>query len=1184
MTIQADIEQALSAFSGADRLREQSTALLRSIGYSSSRTVEISSVQEFIAWLGRFKPMTQVQESLFDVWRSVEIMFQLTSDEITEQVVLFQEIDFDASRIKSFLFVAVELNEEHYTRGYLARATRIVNRSLPMPVVIIYKHGPSITMAVIHRRPNRIDETRDVLEGTTMIKDISVNEPHRAQLDTLANLSLGRCIDEGVQNFDELYEAWEKALDTEALNRQFYNKLFRWFQRAVNECKFPDDGAGTGCKERHVIRLITRLLFVWFMKEKGLVPEALFEEEFAYKHLRNHGVNRTDYYQAILQNLFFATLNVQISKRRFRSSSDNNDNTQSEVTEFYRYEDLMENPSELTEILDRVPFVNGGLFDSLDDLSQHRVPVFIDAFDDAIRTCPEILNVPSYLFFDSTIGLFPFFRRYKFTVEENTPLDQEVALDPELLGRVFENLLAAYNPETPTPVRESIRKSTGSYYTPRQIVDYLVDEAIVSALVTKSPPPSSPPQKQYNHKFWRNEIRKLLNYEQSDEEMANSFASEQVSALVSVIAQLRVLDPAVGSGAFPMSVLHKLTLILRRLDPTNEHWAKVQMDFARKRLSAVEVDSDESWNAMLMDIKNTFETYRESDYGRKLYLIQNVIFGVDVQPIACQIARLRFFISLIVEQQKNTCPTDNYGIRPLPNLDTRFVAANTLIPLGTKKQEALGTEVISQTIDSLQMLRERYFNADAKHEKQQLQIQDRKLRNELSDDLKALNFGDTGAEAIANWDPYRQNSSTPWFSPEWMFGISEGFDIVVGNPPYVRADIQDVRQQEVRQRVIGCGQYETLWKKWDLYVAFIERSHKLLKEGGVSSLIVSDAFCNAPYASKARKWYAKHAIIDRIDFYSDIKIFDAAVHNISYLMRRGTSVDHIPLRRRHLQSFGTVTEIDSGTQREMGDMLFRNESASATNVPAMQSIDGFVSLCDICYSQVGMVCNAHEVKASESFRLGDLTSEYRDKVHSRMFVEGKDLARWFRHTVRWLEWGTRRAPSQFRRPTFPELYDRPEKVLARGLATTPEASYDNEQLLFNHSVIGFIRWCDIRGVSNRSIAKRARYRAAIRSEIHLDRAKGEAVSTEFNLKYLLGIMNSSRSIDYLNRRRRSNINIYPDDWLTLPIPRCSSEKQSHIAALVDQILIAKSLNPLADVSEHERNIDALVDELYSVNP
>lgn len=492
MTIQADIEQALSAFSGADRLREQSTALLRSIGYSSSRTVEISSVQEFIAWLGRFKPMTQVQESLFDVWRSVEIMFQLTSDEITEQVVLFQEIDFDASRIKSFLFVAVELNEEHYTRGYLARATRIVNRSLPMPVVIIYKHGPSITMAVIHRRPNRIDETRDVLEGTTMIKDISVNEPHRAQLDTLANLSLGRCIDEGVQNFDELYEAWEKALDTEALNRQFYNKLFRWFQRAVNECKFPDDGAGTGCKERHVIRLITRLLFVWFMKEKGLVPEALFEEEFAYKHLRNHGVNRTDYYQAILQNLFFATLNVQISKRRFRSSSDNNDNTQSEVTEFYRYEDLMENPSELTEILDRVPFVNGGLFDSLDDLSQHRVPVFIDAFDDAIRTCPEILNVPSYLFFDSTIGLFPFFRRYKFTVEENTPLDQEVALDPELLGRVFENLLAAYNPETPTPVRESIRKSTGSYYTPRQIVDYLVDEAIVSALVTKSPPPPPP--------------------------------------------------------------------------------------------------------------------------------------------------------------------------------------------------------------------------------------------------------------------------------------------------------------------------------------------------------------------------------------------------------------------------------------------------------------------------------------------------------------------------------------------------------------------------------------------------------------------------------------------------------------------------------------------------------------------
>lgn len=489
MTIHAEIEQALAGFTHGDRLREQATALLQSIGYSSSRTVEISSVQEFVAWLGSFKPMTQAQETLFDLWRNVEIMFQLTSDEITEQVVLFQQIDFDASRIRSFLFVAVELTGEHHTRSYLARATRIVNRSLPMPVVIVYKHGRSVTLAVIHRRPNRLDETRDVLEGTTMIKDISVSEPHRAQLDTLADLSLHRLVHEGVKNFDELYAGWESALDTEVLNRRFYNRLYKWFQRAVSECRFPDDGAGIGCNERHVIRLITRLLFVWFMKEKGLVPEALFEEEFAHKHLRHHGANRTDYYQAILQNLFFATLNVQISKRRFHIDSETPDQTQSDITECYRYQDLMKNPSELTKILDHVPFVNGGLFDSLDDLSRQEVPVFIDAFDDTSQTGPEILRVPSYLFFDPTVGLFPFFRKYKFTVEENTPLDQEVALDPELLGRVFENLLAAYNPETPIPVRESIRKSTGSYYTPRQIVDYLVDEAIVSTLATKSPPP-----------------------------------------------------------------------------------------------------------------------------------------------------------------------------------------------------------------------------------------------------------------------------------------------------------------------------------------------------------------------------------------------------------------------------------------------------------------------------------------------------------------------------------------------------------------------------------------------------------------------------------------------------------------------------------------------------------------------
>ena len=682
-----------------------------------------------------------------------------------------------------------------------------------------------------------------------------------------------------------------------------------------------------------------------------------------------------------------------------------------------------------------------------------------------------------------------------------------------------------------------------------------------------------------------NKIRQLLNYEHSDEDVASWFSSEEILGLISAIAELRVLDPAVGSGAFPMSVLHKLTLMLRRLDPTNAHWERVQGELAWKRLSAFKSESHQTWNSTFTDIKKTFEAYRGSDYGRKLYLIQNVIFGVDVQPIACQIARLRFFISLIVDQQRNTCPADNYGIRPLPNLDTRFVVANTLLPLGYQDQAVLSMEAVAQTIDSLRLTRERYFNTDVKREKLELQTQDRDLRNALSDDLKALNFGDIRAEAIANWDPYCQNDSTSWFSPEWMFGISDGFDIVVGNPPYVRADIQDVPQQTIRQQIMTCGQYETLWKKWDLYVAFIERSYKLLKQGGVSSLIVSDAFCDVPYAKKARMWYVEHAVIERVDFYSDIKIFDAAVHNISYVIRRcAPTADHIPMRRRHLESFGAVTAMESQPQREMGEGAFRNESFGSVTAPFMHSTRRFVSLGDVCYSQVGMVCNAHEVKATESFKLEDLTSNYRDEVHSRMFVEGKDLARWYRHTLRWLEWGTNRAPSQFRRATFPELYDRYEKLLAKGVAPSPETCYDNEQLHFNHSVIGFIRWCDLKGVSNRSIAKRARYSSERRSSEYLDRSRVEAVSGEFDLKYLLGIMNSSRAKDYLNRHRRSKINIYPCDWLTLPIPRSSDQKQSEVVALVDQILLAKSSSGPVDTPQDERSLDAIVDDLFSPNP
>ena len=282
------------------------------------------------------------------------------------------------------------------------------------------------------------------------------------------------------RNFDGLLAAWLVALDTEELNRRFYGDLFRWFERAVEEATFPADCARALPPEEHIIRLLTRLLFVWFIKEKNLIAEGLFVEARIANLLKHYDRAEGDsYYRAVLQNLFFATLNAEMDRRGFSKES----NVAHRDFSRYRYEKEMREPDRLLALFAQTPFINGGLFDCLDSEEAIREGGYrIDCFTDN-ATQRRGHSIPNCLFFDDD-GLIPLFHRYKFTVEENTPIEQEVALDPELLGKVFENLLAAYNPET----RDTVRKQTGSYYTPRPVVDYMADEALVAALAQASPP------------------------------------------------------------------------------------------------------------------------------------------------------------------------------------------------------------------------------------------------------------------------------------------------------------------------------------------------------------------------------------------------------------------------------------------------------------------------------------------------------------------------------------------------------------------------------------------------------------------------------------------------------------------------------------------------------------------------
>ena len=257
------------------------------------------------------------------------------------------------------------------------------------------------------------------------------------------------------RNFDGLHDAWLAALDTEELNKRFYRDLYDWFERAVEQASLPKNIQ----PQEHILRLITRLLFVWFVKQKGLVNSHLFDEHKVKDILVCYDSSGDSYYRVILQNLFFATLNTEIGRRGFGDTNTS-----------YHYKHEIKDTKALLKLFNQTPFINGGLFDCMDE-EDNRADYFVD--DMSKR---HGYSIPNQLFFGDGYnpGLITILKKYHFTVEESTPLEQEVALDPELLGRVFENLLAAYNPET----SDTVRKQTGSYYTPREVVDYIVDKTL----------------------------------------------------------------------------------------------------------------------------------------------------------------------------------------------------------------------------------------------------------------------------------------------------------------------------------------------------------------------------------------------------------------------------------------------------------------------------------------------------------------------------------------------------------------------------------------------------------------------------------------------------------------------------------------------------------------------------------
>ena len=666
------------------------------------------------------------------------------------------------------------------------------------------------------------------------------------------------------------------AFAVEQLNKEFYEKLFKWYEHAKSQVVFPNDEREE--TDTHVstslIRLLTRLLFVWFIKEKKLVNRRLFKKGKLQSII--HWQKDSSYYKAILQNLFFATLNREIKDRSLRTTTDGKANSSNYlVTNIYRYRDHFQesNKEKIIDLFADTPFLNGGLFECLDreanedeqqkyekdkTIRNERYAIRMDGFSDR---ADNPLSLPNELFFNDDEhkpGLIDLLHQYQFTVEESTPLDIEVALDPELLGKVFENLLAAYNPET----RETARRQTGSYYTPREIVTYMVDESLKTYLAQTTPPHDG------DTAFWRERLDDLFDLAAQTGELKRKeenplIYDQEIPLLIAAIDRVKILDPAVGSGAFPMGYLQRLVNLLTILDPDNGQWKQQQL----KRLPdlrSIEADlqtseqindrqarqkAQEELQQRKQEITRAFET--EADYARKLYLIENALCGVDIQPIACQIAKLRFFISLAIEQQPTADKKDNYGIKALPNLETRFVAANSLIGLHKPVQMAMRNPAIQKNEQELNQVRRRHFNAKTLKTKRQCREQDKTLREEIAALLISDGWGDSNAEKVAHWDPYNQNAVADWFDPEWMFGISDGFDVVLGNPPYIQLQKDGGKLGNLYAK----QGFQCFVKSGDIYQLFYERGCLLLTDQGHLCFITSNSWLKAKYGEKLRRYF-----------------------------------------------------------------------------------------------------------------------------------------------------------------------------------------------------------------------------------------------------------------------------------------------------------------------------------------
>jgi hypothetical protein len=637
----------------------------------------------------------------------------------------------------------------------------------------------------------------------------------------------------------------------EVVNKEFYKEISSAFIHLVGgqiangkskktvdaQLKLPFVKDHSQTSQEFAVRLIGRIIFCWFLREKrsasghSLMPRELLSYEASN--------TIEDYYHKILEPIFFEVLNKPIKTRK---------------------------DSFVNDLFSAIPYLNGGLF------SPHEDDFF--NYNEGKQAVNHNMVVVPDLWLKS---LFEVLETFNFTIDENTSFDEELSIDPEMLGRIFENLLAEINPET----GESARKSTGSYYTPRVIVDYMVDESLYLFLKDKT-------------RISEDKLRSLISYDLEDDN-SSPLNEEEKDKIAQALSSIKILDPACGSGAFPIGALQKIVFILQQIDQHGQLWFKKQIQNTPIELRKV--------------IEREFQE-KNFDYIRKLGIIRENIYGIDIQPIATEISRLRCFLTLVVDERIDDT-LENRGIEPLPNLDFKFVTANTLIglptTLGTTSQVGLFED--NEGINELKEVRDMFFNASG-FERDQLKLQFYQIQKGMLQrliDESRRGHADLTSK-LTTWDPFSHKMAS-WFDPEWMFGIKEGFDVVIANPPYISHVNYKYEDKPILRSL-----YKTYSGRADVYVVFYEKALKLARKHGTVAYITPNKFFRAGYGAKLRELFFREIQVVSVVDFGDTPIFDATTYPAVLILKNDSPADY---KFKYIKS----SEISKFASKDLGQLF-----------------------------------------------------------------------------------------------------------------------------------------------------------------------------------------------------------------------------------------------------------------------